>query len=94
MTANATTSISISTSAVRSLRFEAPNGVRIRGHYAAPAGDGPHPGVIVIHEIFGLNGDMKEKVARFASMGYAAFAPDLYSGEAASCCALRARCGS
>lgn len=70
----------LSTSAVRSLRFEAPDGVRIRGHYAAPAGDGPHPAVIVIHEIFGLNRDMKEKVARFASMGYAAFAPDLYSG--------------
>lgn len=70
----------LSTSAVRSLRFEGPDGVRIRGHYAAPEGEGPHPGVIVIHEIFGLNGDMKEKVARFASMGYAAFAPDLYSG--------------
>lgn len=45
---------------------------------AQPAG-GPRPGVIVIHEITGLNDDIREKAERIAGMGYAALAPDLYS---------------
>jgi carboxymethylenebutenolidase len=44
-----------------------------------PQGEGPHPGVVVLHESFGLNDDMRRIAARFADAGYAAIAPDLYS---------------
>jgi carboxymethylenebutenolidase len=42
-------------------------------------GAGPHPGVLVLHESFGLNDDIRRIAARFAAAGYAALAPDLYS---------------
>jgi carboxymethylenebutenolidase len=44
-----------------------------------PSTEGPHPGVVVLHESFGLNDDMRRIAARFASAGYAAAAPSLYS---------------
>lgn len=44
-----------------------------------PVGDGPWPAVIVIHEIFGLNDDIRGIAQRFADNGYAALAVDLYS---------------
>ena len=47
---------------------------------AAPDGAGPHPGVLVLHEAFGLNRDMRRIARRFADEGYVALAPDLYSG--------------
>ena len=37
------------------------------------------PGIIVLHELFGLNDDIRSITARFADNGYAALAPDLYS---------------
>ncbi len=44
-----------------------------------PTGSGPHPGVLVLHESFGLNDDIRRIAARFADAGYVALAPDLYS---------------
>ncbi len=43
------------------------------------AGDAPRPGVIVLHELFGLNDDIRRITRRFAEHGYVALAPDLYS---------------
>lgn len=56
-----------------------PGGKTLRAEVAAPAGDGPHPAGIVIHEIFGLNDDIRGKTEHFAGNGYLAVAPDLYS---------------
>jgi carboxymethylenebutenolidase len=44
-----------------------------------PDGPGPHPGIVVLHEAFGLNDDMRRIAARFGDEGYAAVVPDLYS---------------
>ena len=41
--------------------------------------DLPSPGVIVLHELFGLNDDIRRITQRFADNGYVALAPDLYS---------------
>jgi carboxymethylenebutenolidase len=46
---------------------------------ASPREEGRRPAVIVLHEAFGLNTDMREKAQRFADHGYVALAPDLYS---------------
>ncbi|MGH2881006.1 MAG: dienelactone hydrolase family protein [Solirubrobacteraceae bacterium] len=45
----------------------------------APQGTGPHPGVLVLHESFGLNDDIRRIARRFASEGYVALAPNLFS---------------
>lgn len=66
-------------------------GVALRGYFARPSeGDGPWPGVIVIHEIFGLNDDIRRIASRFADNGYAAFAPDLWSRGPKLACVMRA----
>ena len=59
-----------------------PSGSRtLAGYFARPEGDGPTPGVLVIHEIFGLNENIKEIARRFANEGYAALAVDLFAGR-------------
>ncbi len=62
------------------------DGALLQAEYFAAAGEGPHPGVVVLHESFGLNDDIRRIAARFAAAGYAALAPSLYShGRRAVC---------
>ena len=53
------------------------NGVTVSGVIARPATT-PAPAVILIHEWWGLNDQIKAVAAEFAAMGYIAFAIDLY----------------
>jgi carboxymethylenebutenolidase len=61
----------------------------MRAALALPDGEGPHPGVVVVHEAFGLNDDIRRIASRFAAEGYAAVAPDLYSGGPRPLCLTR-----
>ena len=49
-----------------------------------PTGKGPFPGIIVIHEWWGLNDWVKEQASKLADQGYAALAVDLYRGKVAT----------
>jgi carboxymethylenebutenolidase len=62
------------------ITFPAADGHLMRAALAAPNDGAKHPGVIVIHEIFGLNDDIRRITARVAGLGYVALAPDLYDG--------------
>lgn len=54
------------------------------------AREAPAPGLLVLHEILGLNDDIRAIAERFANAGYAALAPDLYAGPGARpLCILR-----
>jgi carboxymethylenebutenolidase len=61
----------------------------LRAEYFSAVGEGPHPGVVVLHESFGLNDDIRRLAARFAEAGYAALAPDLYSHGTRLACLSR-----
>ena len=52
----------------------------VKAHLAVPpVGDGPWPGVVVLHESFGLNDDIRQQADRLGAAGYLALAPDLFS---------------
>ncbi len=65
------------------------NGHPLSGYYASPVGTGPYPGVVVIHEIFGLNDNIKDIARRFSDEGYAALAVDLFAGRNRAVCMAR-----
>ena len=56
----------------------------VQGVLYTPAGKGPFPGLIVIHEWWGLNDWVKEQASKLADQGYAALAVDLYRGKVAT----------
>jgi len=49
-----------------------------------PAGKGPFPALIVVHEWWGLNDWVKEQASKLADQGYVALAVDLYRGKVAT----------
>jgi carboxymethylenebutenolidase len=51
----------------------------IPGYWASPKTKGPHPIIIVCHEIFGVHEHIRDVCRRFAKQGFLALAPDLYS---------------
>jgi carboxymethylenebutenolidase len=56
----------------------------VQGVLYTPAGKGPFPGIVVIHEWWGLNEWVKEQASKLADQGYAALAIDLYRGKVAT----------
>ena len=59
----------------------------LNAHLAVPpVGDPPWPGVVVLHEIFGLNDDIRQQADRLAAAGYLAAAVDLFSAGGALRC--------
>ena len=63
------------------------------GYLALPDAPGPHPGVIVIHEAYGLNADIKSIADRLAGAGYVALAVDLFAGRNRAVCMARYMAG-
>lgn len=54
---------------------------KISAYLSKPADEGRHPGVVLIHEIFGLDGHIRNVADRLASEGYVVVAPDLFSSR-------------
>lgn len=56
----------------------------VHGILYAPAGKGPFPGIVVIHEWWGLNDWVKDQASKLADQGYVTLAIDLYRGKVAT----------
>ncbi len=61
----------------------------LEAYLIGPNDPNPHPGVVIIHEIFGLNDNIREIANRFAAEGYTTLAVDLFSGGNRTICLLR-----
>jgi carboxymethylenebutenolidase len=61
--------------------FVARGGRPVVGELVRPAGDGRAPGVIVIHEWWGLNDSVRRTCTRLGAEGFLALAVDLYDGR-------------
>jgi carboxymethylenebutenolidase len=55
-----------------------------QGFLAKPSADGIYPGVILIHEWWGLNDNIKDMARDLASHEYVVLAADLYAGQVAT----------
>jgi carboxymethylenebutenolidase len=65
----------------QNVNLQGHGGDTINAYRALPAGDGPLPGVLVIHHLPGWDSATKEITRTFASQGYNAICPNLYARE-------------
>jgi carboxymethylenebutenolidase len=56
----------------------------VQGILYMPAGKGPFPALVVVHEFWGLNDWVKAQASKLADRGYVALAVDLYRGKVAT----------
>ena len=54
---------------------------QFRAYLVQPDSAGPQPALILIHEWWGLNEQIKGEARKFAEQGFVALAPDLYHGS-------------
>lgn len=55
-----------------------------KGYYARPRQEGSYPGVVMIHEWWGLNDQIRQMAEQLAAEGYQVLAVDLYEGKVAA----------
>jgi len=53
--------------------------LNLKGLLGIPDTPGPWPAVVVVHEAFGIEAEMRKQVAHLAGLGYLTLMPDLYT---------------
>ena len=70
------------------IRIETPDGP-INALLSVPDGQGPWPGVVVVHDAFGYGPDNEATSARIAAAGFVAITPNMYSRGGRARCVTR-----
>lgn len=60
------------------IELQAPQTPPMGAYVARPNDNGPHPGLMVFQEAFGVNAHIRDVTDRFAREGYLAIAPELF----------------
>ncbi|MFB6263271.1 MAG: dienelactone hydrolase family protein [Bradymonadaceae bacterium] len=68
----------------RGLPYASVDGEEVRGYLATPQDDEEHPGVVLVHDWWGLNDDVRKAARRLAGEGFNVLAVDLYRGRVAT----------
>ncbi|MDO8557831.1 MAG: dienelactone hydrolase family protein [bacterium] len=66
----------------------------VKGFFAMPQAPGAYPGVVMIHEWWGLNDNIRDMARELAKEGYAVLAVDLFGKVAANSDEARAQVGA
>jgi len=61
--------------------FKRPDGGAVQGYLAEPLQAAGAPGIVVVQEWWGVNGQIRGVADRLASAGYVALVPDLFRGK-------------
>ncbi|MBW0273960.1 carboxymethylenebutenolidase [Nocardia sp. MH4] len=69
---------------MESIEIDTPTG-RIDALIARPQGEGPWPGVVVLHDALGINADLRHQLDIVADAGYLAIAPNLFARGRVRC---------
>mgnify|MGYP000179827774 CR=1 FL=1 len=67
----------------RNVSFPAADGTTLSGYLAVPEGSGPFPGVVMIHEWWGLNEDTTILADALSKEGFVVLAADAFRGRVA-----------
>jgi carboxymethylenebutenolidase len=65
--------------AIHETRIQGAGGYALPAYVARPFAPGPHPGVIVVNEVFGIHDYIKDICRRLAHQGFVAIAPDYFN---------------
>ncbi|BCI53180.1 hypothetical protein NIIDNTM18_24580 [Mycolicibacterium litorale] len=76
------------TTTVTTVRIDAPGGP-IDALLSMPPGDGPWPGVVVVHDAIGYGPDNEATAARIAEAGFVSVTPNLYARGGRARCITR-----
>ena len=64
---------------IQTAHVKVPNAdLEIAAYLAQPVEQGSYPGIVVLQEIFGVNGHIREVTERIAKLGYVAIAPAIF----------------
>lgn len=61
------------------INYKGWNGDSVNAYFVRPMGEGPYPGIVLIHHMPGWDEFYRETARRFAQHGYVTICPNLYS---------------
>lgn len=63
------------------IQFSRPDGAERAGYLARPRANPSGVGLVIAHELWGVDGPMRDLAERCADLGHVAFVPDLFQGK-------------